>query len=318
MAHEPKSLQEAVIYFADLDNCQSYLAEKRWPNGVVCPTCGSRDVRYLANQRRWECKAKHAKKQFSIKVGTIFEDSPIGLDKWLCAVWMITACKNGISSWELHRALGVTQKSAWFMLHRVRLGLQNNDGTMLSGEVEVDESFIGGKARNMHASKRRERITGTGGKDKAIAFGMVERGGKVRTAVVDTRKKSVLQKQIRQHVQAGSALYSDELLSYEGLSEDYKHAVINHAVEYVNGNVHTNTMENFWSLVKRQIHGTYVNVEPFHLFRYLDEQSFRYNNREMTDGERFEVAISQIVGKRLTYAELTGKADAEGASSIIN
>jgi len=307
MAHEPKSLQEAVIYFADLDNCQSYLMERRWPNGVVCPTCGSKDVRYLANQRRWECRAKHAKKQFSIKVGTIFEDSPIGLDKWLCAVWMITACKNGISSWELHRALGVTQKSAWFMLHRVRLGLQSNDGTKLSGEVEVDESFIGGKSRNMHASKRAEKMVAGSNKGKTIAFAMVERGGKVKTAVVDRRRKKELQGKIREHVQAGSAIFSDELLSYERLNEDYKHAVINHAIEYVNGNVHTNYAENFWSLVKRQIHGTYVNVEPFHLFRYLDEQSFRYNNREMTDGERFEVAVRQIVGKRLTYAELTGK-----------
>jgi transposase-like protein len=284
MAHEPKSLQEAVVYFADLDNCQSYLMERRWPNGVVCPTCGSQNVRYLAKQRRWECKAKHAKKQFSIKVGTIFEDSPIGLDKWLCAVWMITACKNGVSSWELHRALGVTQKSAWFMLHRVRLGLQNNDGTKLSGEVEVDESFIGGKARNMHAAKKAEKMVAGSNKGKTIAFAMVERGGKVKTAVVERRRKKELQGMIREHIQAGSAIFSDELLSYEGLNEDYKHAVINHAVEYARGNVHTNHAENFWSLVKRQIHGTYVNVEPYHLFRYLDEQSFRYNNREMTDG----------------------------------
>lgn len=313
MAHEPKSLQEAVVYFADLDHCQNYLIERRWPNGVVCPTCGSKDVRYLAKQRRWECKAKHAKKQFSIKVGTIFEASPIGLDKWLCAVWMITSCKNGISSWELHRALGVTQKSAWFMLHRVRLGLQNNDGSKLSGEVEVDESFIGGKARNMHASKRAEKMVAGSNKGKTIAFAMVERGGKVKTAVVDRRRKKELQAQIREHVQVGSAIFTDELLSYEGLNEDYKHCVINHAIEYVNGQIHTNTAENFWSLVKRQIHGTYVNVEPFHLFRYLDEQSFRFNNREMTDGERFDVAISQIVGKRLTYAELTCK---DGATCI--
>jgi transposase-like protein len=315
MAHEPKSLQEAVVYFADLDNCQSYLMERRWPNGVVCPTCGSQNVRYLAKQRRWECKAKHAKKQFSIKVGTIFEDSPIGLDKWLCAVWMITACKNGVSSWELHRALGVTQKSAWFMLHRVRLGLQNNDGTKLSGEVEVDESFIGGKARNMHAAKKAEKMVAGSNKGKTIAFAMVERGGKVKTAVVERRRKKELQGMIREHIQAGSAIFSDELLSYEGLNEDYKHAVINHAVEYARGNVHTNHAENFWSLVKRQIHGTYVNVEPYHLFRYLDEQSFRYNNREMTDGERFEVAVRQIVGKRLTYAELTGKVECAGADS---
>lgn len=311
MAPEPNTLQEAVIYFADPSNCIDYLVRRRWPNGVVCPTCGSKDVSFVASRRVWQCKTRHSKAQFSIKVGTIFEDSPIGLDKWLTAMWMMSICKNGVSSWEIHRALGVTQKSAWFMLHRIRLALQDNwNGGKLSGEVEVDETFIGGKSRNMHASKRRERITGTGGKDKTIAFGMVERGGQVRTAVVGTRKKSVLQKQIREHVQAGSAIFSDELLSYEGLNEDYKHAVINHAIEYVNGNVHTNTMENFWSLVKRGIHGTYVSVEPFHLFRYLDEQAFRYNNRkDMTDADRFNVAVSQIVGKRLTYAEVTGKTE---------
>ncbi len=311
MAHEPKTLQEAIQFFSDLDNCQNYLVAKRWANGVVCPTCGSNDVRYLANQRRWECKAKHSKKQFSIKVGTIFEDSPIGLDKWLAAVWMITNAKNGISSWEIHRALGVTQKTAWFMLHRVRLGLQSNDGGKLSGEVEVDESFIGGKARNMHAVKRAERMTAGSNKGKTIAVAIVERGGKVKTTVVERRRKKELQAAVREHVEVGSAIFSDELLSYEGLSEDYRHAVINHAVEYARGNVHTNHAENFWSLLKRGIHGTYVNVEPFHLFRYLDEQAFRYNNRKLTDGQRFETAVQQIVGKRLTYADLTGKAGSD-------
>lgn len=309
MAHEPKTLQEAIQFFSNLDNCQDYLVSKRWSAGVACPTCGSKDVRYLANQRRWECKAKHSKKQFSIKVGTIFEDSPIGLDKWLSAVWMITNAKNGVSSWEIHRALGVTQKTAWFMLHRVRLGLQSNDGGKLSGEVEVDESFIGGKARNMHASKRAERMAAGSNKGKTIAVAIIERGGKVKTTVVERRRKKELQAAVREHVEAGSAIFSDELLSYEGLSEDYEHAVINHAIEYAQGNVHTNNAENFWSLLKRGIHGTYVNVEPFHLFRYLDEQAFRYNNRKLTDGQRFEAAVQQIVGKRLTYAELTGKTE---------
>jgi transposase-like protein len=236
------------------------------------------------------------------------EDSPIPLDKWLLAIWMQTSMKNGVSSWEIHRALGITQKCAWHMMHRIRLALQDANGGKLGGEVEVDETFIGGKARSMHKSKRAEKIQGRGSEGKEIVFGMVERGGKVVVDHVETRQKKELQSAIRERVEAGSAIFSDELLSYDGLSEDYKHAVINHAIEYVNGNVHTNTMENFWSLLKRGLHGTYVSVEPYHLFRYLDEQAFRYNTRkDMNDSERFAIAVSQITGKRLTYAELTGK-----------
>jgi transposase-like protein len=312
---EPRTLQEAIQYFSDADNCLNYVASKRWPNGVVCPTCGSTKVSFLGNQRRWQCSAHHAKRQFSVKVGTIFEESPLGLDKWLPCVWLVTNCKNGVSSLEISRALGVTQKTAWFMLHRARLALQGKNGGKLGGEVEVDETFIGGKARNMHKDKRARVITGTGGKDKAIVFGMIERGGDARAFVVDRRRKHQLQHQIREHVEAGVAIFSDELKSYDGLESEYQHAVINHAVEYVNGNVHTNTMENFWSLLKRGLHGTYVSVEPYHLFRYVDEQAFRFNNRKMTDGERFSAAVSRIVGKRVTFAELTGKV---GASESIN
>jgi transposase-like protein len=314
----PKTLQEAIVYFANPDNALNYIVARRWPDGVVCPNCGRADVTFIAARRVWQCKSRHPKSQFSAKVGTVFEDSPLGLDKWLPAVWMIANCKNGVSSWELHRALGVTQKTAWFMLHRIRLAMQDTDGGKLTGEIEVDETFIGGKARNMHAAKRREKITGTGGKDKAIAFGMVERGGKVRASAALSRQAEDLQGEIRQHVEAGAAIFTDELKSYIGLDEDYKHAVINHAVEYVNGEVHTNTIENFWSLLKRGLHGTYVSVEPFHLFRYLDEQAFRYNNRkDMNDADRCSVVVSQIAGKRLTYSELTGKV-LETKSETIN
>lgn len=304
---DPKTLREAIVYFANPDNCLHYIAVRRWPDGVICPTCGSKEVTFVPARRVWQCKVRHPRYQFSVKVGTIFEDSPLGLDKWLMAMWMIANCKNGVSSWEIHRSIGITQKCAWHMLHRIRLAMQESGG-MLCGEVEVDETFIGGKARNMHKAKRREKITGTGGHDKAIAFGMVERGGRVRATAVETTRKRDLQKHIRESVEAGAAIFSDELLSYEGLDGDYKHAVINHAIEYVNGNVHTNTIENFWSLLKRGLHGTYVSVEPFHLFRYLDEQSFRYNYRqELDDADRFSMVVSQIAGKRLTYAELTGK-----------
>jgi transposase-like protein len=236
------------------------------------------------------------------------EDSPIGLDKWLAALWLVVNCKNGVSSCESARDLGITQKTAWFLNHRIRFALHNGSIEKASGHVEADETFIGGKARNMHIAERKRRITGTGGKDKTAVLGIVERGGKVRTVVVPDRKKKTLQAEVRKHVKAGSALYTDFLLSYEGLEGDYAHKVIDHAMAYVDGQVHTNTIENFWALLKRGISGTYVSVEPFHLFRYLDEQAYRYNNRkDMNDFERFKMAASQIVGKRLTWNQVTGK-----------
>jgi len=309
---EPKSLQEAIVYFSNPDNCLSYLVARRWPKGVVCPTCGSEKVSFSASRRIWQCGSHHAKRQFSVKVGTIFEDSPIGLDKWLAATWMLTNCKNGISSYEVARAIGVTQKSAWFMLHRVRLALQDESFGKVSGEVEVDETFIGGKARNMHADKRAIRITSTGMKDKVPVVGILQRGGKVRAAVVPNRKKKALQAKVREHVTVGSILFTDSLPSYETLNGDYAHHVIDHAVAYVDGKIHTNGLENFWSLLKRGIKGTYVSVEPFHLFRYLDEQSFRFNYRAteanpMNDRDRFDRVVRQVIGKRVTWNQLTGK-----------
>src|SRR5258708_23775431 len=315
---EPKTLQQAIQFYGDADNCLKHLVSQRWPDGVECPTCGSKDVRFISTRRIWECKSKHAKKQFSVKVGTIFEDSPIGLDKWLAAFWMLANCRNGISSYELHRALGVTQKSAWFMLHRIRLAMQN--GSLLKmggngGEIEVDETFIGGKARFMHkeAYMRKIKFSGNTG-NKVIAFGLLDRASKqVRTAVIENRKSQTVHPLIRENVSAGSALMTDDMKGYRGMPEEFVHEVVDHTVEYVKGRVHTNGLENFWSLLKRGLHGTYISVEPFHLFRYLDEQSFRYNNRkvgeeQLTDAERFDLALSGIVGKRLTYQELIGNA----------
>jgi transposase-like protein len=313
MSREPKSLQDAIVYFSNPDNCISYLAAKRWPNGVICPICGSEKVSaFNLTRKTWKCSKHHSKREFSVKVGSLAEDSAIGLDKWLTALWLLSNCKNGISSCELARDLAVTQKTAWFMLHRIRLALQDESFGKLNGEVEVDETFIGGKARNMHLDKRERRITGTGGKDKTIVFGALERGGKVRTAVITDRKRTALQTEVRNHVEAGSALYSDALKSYDGLAQEYAHQVIDHAEKYVDGQIHTNGLENFWSLLKRGIAGSYVSVEPFHLFRYLDEQVFRYNNRgtrenKISDSDRFSMAVSKLFGKRLTFAELTGK-----------
>ncbi len=307
MASEPKTLQEAVLYFSNPVNCREYLVARRWPDGVTCPRCGSKNVLFLEKYNRWHCREKHDAPQFTLKTGTIMEDSPIGLDKWMTAMWQIVNCKNGISSYEIHRALGITQKTAWFLDHRIRLALMSGSFEKLTGHVEADETFIGGKARNMHVGTRQRRITGTGGKDKTAVMGILERGGKVRATVIPNRKKSALQAEVKKHVEAGSALYTDALLSYNGLAGDYAHQVVDHAVQYVNGLVHTNGLENFWSLLKRGINGTYVSVEPFHLFRYLDEQAYRYNNRKLTDSERFSTAVKGIVGKRLTFDELTGK-----------
>ncbi len=308
-----KTLREAILHFADYENCHALMIKLRWPDGkVTCPRCGAEKVTYLAKNRVWKCYAGHQMPTFSLKTSTVFEDSPLGLDKWLPALWLVVNCKNGISSCELSRDLGVTQKTAWFMAHRLRFALKDGGFNLLSGEVEADETFIGGKSRNMHVDKRERRITGTGGKDKTPVMGMLERGGKVHTVVVPSRRKATLQTEVKKHVEAGSALYTDALLSYEGLAGEYAHQVVDHAVEYVNGKVHTNGLENFWSLLKRGISGTYVSVETFHLFRYLDEQTFRYNNRAtkdnpMNDANRFTLALTQIVDKRLTYQRLTGK-----------
>lgn len=310
--HTPETLMEAIQYFSDPDVCLEFVAGLRWPNGVVCPNCGGLDHSFLKTRRIWKCKA--CKKQFSVKVGTIFEDSPIGLDKWLCAIWMIANAKNGISSYEIHRGIGVTQKTAWFMLHRIRLAMQTGSFEKMTGDVEVDETYIGGKARNMHKGKRKAHGRGTVGKTAVV--GLLERhedkrvgkkASTVKTKVVKDTKSETLQGIVKQNVLLGSTVYTDEHPSYEGLEPDYIHEVINHAEVYAVGCVHINGLENFWSLFKRCIKGTYISVEPFHLFRYLDEESFRFNNRKDDDQERFIKTVSSVAGRRLTYERLTGK-----------
>jgi transposase-like protein len=305
----PTILLEAVRYFKDPDVCLQFLAFIRWPDGVVkCPICGNEKVHYLANQRRWKCSQKHERRQFSVKIGTIFEDSPLGLDKWLPAVWQVVNCKNGISSYETARALGVTQKTAWFMNHRVRKAMQSGSFEKMSGIVEADETFIGGLARFMHKDKKAQKISGTGGAGKELVVGLLDREtGKVRVTHLKDRRKRTLQAHVREHVSSSAELYTDELASYTGLDSEYVHQFVNHAESYVQGNVHTNAIENFWSLLKRGLKGTYISVEPFHLFRYLDEQAFRYNERKGNDADRFVEALSNIAGRRLTYRRLTGK-----------
>ena len=310
MSKAPKTLQEAVIHFADFENCKAFMVQLRWPDGkVLCPYCGSDNVEYLPNARVFKCYEKHARQKFSLKVGTIFEDSPIGLDKWLPVMWLVVNSKNGVSSWEIHRSIGVTQKTAWFMLQRARLAMQGEQGGKLSGEVEVDETYIGGKARNMHKSRKAKVLKGKhgGSVGKTAIQGLLARHGEIRTKVVEEVKRKTLVDGIQEHVEAGSTVYTDDAVAYYGI-EGYEHKVINHAEKYVDGQIHTNGIENFWALLKRGLSGTYVSVEPFHLFRYVDEQAFRYNNRkDMNDSDRFVAVMRQVVGKRLTYAELTAK-----------
>jgi transposase-like protein len=301
----PKTLQEAIKFFSDLDTCNTFMAQMRWADGVTCLYCEGKAVSYLSTRRKWKCMNKACHKQFSVKVGSIMEDSPIGLDKWLMAIWLIANAKNGVSSYEVSRAIGITQKSAWFLMHRIRLAMQTGTFEKMNGQVEVDETYIGGLARNMHRDKR-SKIGGTGGTGKVAVMGLLERNGKVRAKVLGDTKQLTLQGEVRQHVEAGAELFTDAHRSYFGLRADYIHQVIDHAEKYVDGQIHTNGIENFWSLLKRGIKGTYVSVEPFHLFRYLDEQTFRFNTRKGKDADRFVETVKSVAGKRLTYEELTG------------
>jgi len=320
---EPKTLQQAIVYFSDPDRAFDFAVKLRWINGkITCPRCGSDQHRFVRTRRIWFCKG--CQKQFTVKVGTIFEDSPISLDKWMTAFWMVVNCKNGISSMEIHRALGVTQKTAWFMLHRIREAMKHKTGFKLGGPeggpVEADETFIGGKPANMHKSRRVKLAQIRGQQRRGDVFlgktavhGMLDRAlRQIRCKVIPNIRRETLQNEILKNVRYGSKVYTDAATSYDQLRQRFVHDVVNHAEQYVNGQVHTNGLENFWSLFKRNLRGTYVSVEPFHLDRYLDEQVFRYNNRAtkdnpLDDADRFYLAMSQVANRRLTYAELTGK-----------
>src|SRR5580658_3063528 len=304
--NEKSGLMEAIECFSDPMFCLDTVSKAKWPSGPVCPQCESKRLSFLKSRLMWTCLS--CRKQFSVKVGTIFEDSAVPLNKWLTAMWLVGNCKNGISSYEIARDLQVTQRTAWFMIHRIRYAMHTGSINKMSGTVEADETFVGGAARFMHKHKRDEKIHGRGPMGKEIVFGLLERNtGKVRVHHVETRRKGELTNLVRKNVRKGSKVMTDELLSYDGLDNEYAHKVINHAESYVDGNVHTNRMENFWSLFKRSIKGTYVSVEPFHLFRYLDEQSFRYNERELTDQERFQKVLGSVAGKRLMWKTLTSQ-----------
>jgi transposase-like protein len=344
------TLKDAIAYFNDPSRCREYLVARRWPDGVECPRCGSKDVLFLEKYDRWHCRAKHEAPQFTLKTGTVMEDSAISLDKWMPAFWLLANCKNGISSYELHRAIGVTQKSAWFMLHRIRVAMEYGSlfkmGGTEGGPVEVDEAYVGGQPKNKHLGKRDHQIgkkylrnldgsiavqnpdykphsiTGRGTR-KTPVFGMLDREARqVRAHVIPQVKREVLMDAILANIEKGSTIYSDGLADYKPLSNmEFVHDTVNHVTEYVRGNVHTQGIENFWSLLKRSLRGTYVAVEPFHLDGYVTEQVFRYNNRTtkdnpLNDADRFALAVSLMVGKRLTYAELTGKVGETGTEAF--
>jgi transposase-like protein len=306
MEKPPSTLLEAVQYFADPDNAKNFMIELRWPNGVACPRygCGSARVAYLARYRRWYCH--ECKKQFSVKVGTIFEDSPIGFDKWLPAIWLLASNKNGISSCELARALGVTQKTGWFILHRVREAMQNGSYEQkLKGSVEADETYIGGKATSTDVNPETGKLMPTGPQaNKTIVMGIVERQGKVRSFIIDNTKRETLHEKIQENVAEGSTVYTDGAVSYEKLAQ-YVHYSIDHDKEYVRGHIHTNRMENFWTLLKRTVKGTYICPRAWQLHRYVDAQAYRYNTRDVKDGDRFVSTIKDTDGRRLTYKQLT-------------
>ena len=313
-----KTLQQAIQHFTDAENCRQFMVFMRWPDGVpACPYCGATKVTWMPNAKAYRCYSDHKPQKFSLKTGTIFEDSPIGFDKWLPAVWLLSNSKNGISSYELHRAIGVTQKTAWFMLHRIRLAMESGTFKKMgfSGKpVEVDETFIGGKMKNMHKSRKAKLELALRGDNKIPVMGILDRYTRqVRAKVIPNVTRAILQAEILKNVVPVGKVYTDAATGYEGLKAlRFNHETVNHLEEYVRGQVHTQGIENFWSLLKRGLNGTYIAVEPFHLDRYVAEQVFRYNNRAtkdnpLTDGDRFMLAVSQISGKRLTYAELTGK-----------
>ncbi len=308
----PQTLLGAVRYFSDPDACFNFLVGLRWKDGVACPHCEAngitcKDVSSHSGPRKlWRCRG--CRKQFSVKVGTIFEDSPLGLDKWFMTYWLLANAKNGVSSCEVARAVGVTQKSAWFMLHRIRFTLRPETLEKFRGIVEADETYIGGKEKNKHKDKKLNR--GRGAVGKTPVMGLLERAGEgeasqVRAAVVPDNASRSLHGEVRAHVEAGSALFTDAWRGYNGLAPEYRRQFVDHAVKYVMGQVHTNGLENFWTLLKRTIKGTYTFTSVQHLAAYLDEQAYRFNSRGDNDGGRFVETVGFVAGKRLTYEELT-------------
>ena len=296
----PETLIEAVRYFSNPDVCIEHVAALRWPTGVICPTCGRVDVSYLETQKRWQCKSRHTKRQFSAKVGTIFEDSPLGLDKWLPAVWMIINAKNGVSSYEIARALGVTQKTAWFMDHRIRAAMEYGTFDKLDSPVEADETYIGGKTR-----KEKGRFA-----NKTAIVGVVEKKkhvGQIRAFATKQADATNTLPFLKANLQEGAVVHTDESRIYSRAKRTFIHESVNHSEkEYARGAISTTTIDGFWNLFKRSYKGTYTHLSPTHLDRYVKEHTYRYNTRMLSDGQRFTEWFANC-NRRLMYKALINK-----------
>lgn len=299
-----ESLIQMMSAFPDEQSAIDHFTAIRWKNGAFCPHCGSAKVYHFADRRTHKCGEKDCRKRFSIKVGTIFEDSKIELRKWMLAVWLITSHKKGIASTQLAKDIGVTQKTAWFMLHRLRFAAQTKSfNRPLEGEIEADETFIGGKEKNKHEWQR----TGgkQGGAGKVAVLGMLERGGELITGTVRNLRARTIQGAIAHFVAPGANIMTDEHIGFVGLQGRFHHHTVNHSTgvyvkDFYN---HTNGIESVWSLFKRQIIGTHHYLSPKHLSRYLGEMTWRFNLRTTSEGDRVNALLDRTSG-RLTYKEL--------------
>lgn len=296
------SLFELLDYFNTEEKCIDYLAKVKWNGGVECPYCANdKAYRLTTGRKNWKCSK--CRKQFSVRVGTMFEDSRISLRKWFVAIYLIAAHKKGISSHQLAKDIKVTQKTAWFMLSRIRTSFEPTK-EVFTNTVEIDESWYGGLEKNKHMNKRTKGTQGRSAKTKTPILGILERDGKVYALpVADTKAKTIIPI-IKEKIVKGGTVYTDEWKSYRTLATDYDHQFIKHSAhQYVDGAIHTNNIENFWSLLKRGINGIYHHVSDKHLAKYVNEYTFRYNNRKMTDGSKFDVCIANATQK-ITYKSL--------------
>ena len=306
----PATLAEAVRAYADPAVANAAMAAMRWPEGIVCPRCGGREHYAIKTRHAWQCKA--CKRQFTVKVGSIMEDSPIAVGDWLVAMWLMVNARNGISSYEIARSVGVTQKSAWFMAHRIRHAMMAGSLDKLDGEVEIDQTFIGPDKRKMNAESRERFEAIPAGRERVIVQTVVERGGDVRSRVIRDTSRSTIHDGIRAVVEPGAKLYTDEHASYDRL-DGYERESVNHGEgQYRDGEAYTNTVEGTFNLFKRCVRGTWVAISPTHAGRYLAEQDTRYNVRKLKDGQRAAIVGGMVGGRRMTYAKLTARRGGRG------